>query len=221
MQPISLSYSISAPDTLAIDGFPDAVWVGALNGEDSQRLSDLALHNCDLAFARECLDCLVGVTTEPIRSALWHSAIVNCMKCFGRSKSRFKLNPSVVFQGDPDAMEVFSFFKALRDKHYVHDENAAIQAIPVAVVNRLNASPKIAQITNVVIRGDFIGTENFQNLTRLVAETQAWVDREHDNIADQIKLRMEAMSHSDLLALPKPEYRKAETNNIAVTRASL
>jgi hypothetical protein len=74
-----------AGDVFHIDGFPDAVKVLRITGPKSQRLADLALHRADLDFV---LECLVATSRQPdegnvVRQALWRSAIVHFIKCFG------------------------------------------------------------------------------------------------------------------------------------------
>jgi len=80
--------------SLHIEGFPDAVKVIAVEGGRSKRLADLALHKDDLEFADSCLDAINVSPEEPfvIREALWRSAIVHFMKCFGDSGARFQLS---------------------------------------------------------------------------------------------------------------------------------
>lgn len=73
-----------------IEGFPEAVKVVRITGRDRQRLADLGLHKRDLDFALECLTAINQVPEQPgiVREALWRSAIVHFIKCFGKSKSR-------------------------------------------------------------------------------------------------------------------------------------
>lgn len=133
---------------LRIEGFPDAVGAVRLAGPEAKRLADLSLHLTDLRFATECLDGINDAPTEPnvVREALWRSAIVHFAKCFGTSKSRFKLQPDQVYKGDALGIEVFRYFMDLRNRHVVHDENSYMQCVTGAVVNRVDAEVKIAKI---------------------------------------------------------------------------
>ena len=101
-----------------IEGFPDAVKVLRLTGPKSQRLADLALHRADLDFALECLEAINHQPEEPylMRQALWRSAVVHFMKCFGRSESRFSLDAKNVYKGDADASDPFEFFESLLEQ---------------------------------------------------------------------------------------------------------
>lgn len=74
-------------DGFQIEGYPDAVKVIELVGPKARRLSDLALHKIDLDFASECLDQINDTTgnCSLLKQALWRSAIVHFMKCFGNN----------------------------------------------------------------------------------------------------------------------------------------
>ena len=102
-----------------IEGFPEAVKVLSISGPKVRRLADLALHKSDLDFALECLTSINEVAEKPsvLRQALWRSAIVHFVKCFGESESRFNLNPKKVYKGDTGAFEPYWYFNSLRNKH--------------------------------------------------------------------------------------------------------
>ncbi len=82
-----------------IEGFPEAVKVIHIEGPRARRLADLALHRTDLEFALLCLDEVNRAPVDPyvIRQALWRSAVVHYVKCFGGSEARFGLDSKVVY----------------------------------------------------------------------------------------------------------------------------
>jgi hypothetical protein len=70
----------------------------------------------------------MGIISPFQREAMWRSAIVHLLKCFGDHEARFSLQPRQVYRGEPpEAIENFEYFKGLRDKHLVHDENSYAQ----------------------------------------------------------------------------------------------
>ena len=115
-----------------VEGFPDAVKLIRLDGPKAKRLADLALHRSDLVFAMECLEGINQVPEEPwvLREAIWRSAIIHVMKCYGSNDSRFNLNVDSVLKGDLAGKEVFEFFQDLRNRHLVHDSNSYAQTLP-------------------------------------------------------------------------------------------
>jgi len=141
---------------LHIEGCPDAVKVIAVEGWRSKRLADLALHKDDLEFADSCLDAINVSPEEPfvIREALWRSAIVHFMKCFGDSGARFQLSSVKILNGElPEVSMAFEYFKDLRNKHFVHDENSYAQSLPGAILNR-QRDKKLQNRENCLLRCD-------------------------------------------------------------------
>ena len=61
-----------------------------IKGPEARKLSDHALHKADLDFALECLHQINGMPEigHVLRQALWRSAVVHFMKCFGGSESK-------------------------------------------------------------------------------------------------------------------------------------
>ena len=135
------SFEIVLTDSgIHINGFPDATKVIKLSGPKAQQLSELASHRNDLQIALASLEGINGVALESslVRQGLWRTSVEHCMKCFSASEARSRLNPKKVFKGDSDALEIYEYFRYLRNKHIAHDENAYTQCIPGAVLNRPN-----------------------------------------------------------------------------------
>lgn len=129
MKPYSMT---SVEGGLSVDAFPDAVKVLKLAGPLARRLSDLTLHRHDLEFADRCLEEINKAPAEPptVREALWRCAVVHYAKCFGHSAARFQLSREKVYKGEPpESKLVFDYFRDLRNKHVVHDENSCAQAV--------------------------------------------------------------------------------------------
>jgi hypothetical protein len=202
-----------------IEGFPNAVAVIGLTGPKPTRLSQLSLHFDDLLFAKSCLDALAHTTDEPMKSALWFTAINTVVKCFSKSKSRFSLSKKHVLHGEPAvAIEAFDFFHAMRNKHYAHDENAYLQSLPAAIINEKDDPDKIAKIVTLSFRADILGQENFNNLNLLVEASLKWVTEQYDAICVQLTEQLEQIDHATLLAYPHVEYAKPTLDDTAKSR---
>ena len=146
MEPYQVSRTESGPQT---DGFPDVIKVISLVGPRARRLADLALHKSDLQFADECFLVINSVPEQPpaVREALWRSAIGHVFKCFGDSGVRFQIFADKVLKGEvPEAILAFNYFKSLRNKHMVHDENSYSQSLPGAILNNGAKTYKVEKI---------------------------------------------------------------------------
>jgi hypothetical protein len=195
-------FQVSQTDSgLHLEGFPDAVKIIRVDGPHAKRLADLALHDSDLEFAAMCLEAINQSPEEPpvLRQALWRAAIVHFMKCFGDS-ARFQLSEKKIYKGNPTALTVFAYFKDLRNKHFVHDENSYAQSLPGAVLNNGTKSFKIEKIVCFNVIGDTLDQEHYGNLSLLIQEARTWVAAEVDALCESITTDLEAETHERLLS---------------------
>lgn len=197
------NYELSQRESvLHIEGFPDAVKVIAIEGPRSKRLADLALHKSDLEFADSCLDVINLSPEEPfvIREALWRAAIVHFIKCFGDSGARFQLSSTKIFKKEPpEALMAFEYFRHLRNKHFVHDENSYAQSLPGAILNAESKSYKIEKIVCFAAIAGTLGEENYNNLKLLIQKSRSWVIAEFDHLCDTLTVELERESYENLL----------------------
>jgi len=210
-------------DGFHIDGFPDAVKVLRITGPMSQRLADLALHRADLDFG---LECLVAINRRPeeayvVRQALWRSAIVHFIKCFGQSDSRFSLDAKKVYKGDSGAPEPFAFFESLRNKHLVHDENSFAQCLPGAVLNKKGLDHKIAKIVCLSMIGDTLNQDNYNNLHLLATGARQWVVAQFDGLCELLTADLEPKSYDDLFAVDGVTYTAPGAADVHTSRPAL
>lgn len=207
---------------LRIEGFPDAVRVIALEGPRATRLAHLALHLDDLRFADQCLNLINEAPEDPPewRECLWRSAVTHFMKCFGRSKVRTQLDARRILKDDPEvALGVFEYFRALRNKHFVHDENPLSQCLPGALINDGSKSYKIEKVVAFHARGVTLSQVNYSNLKLLINRALEWVDSEYDLVARQLTEQLEEQTIEDLLARTPLQYQvPATAESVAHTR---
>jgi len=210
-------------DSLRIEGFPDAAAVVALTGFKARRLAHLALHMRDLKFAASCLEAINSVPDDPhtIRSALWTSAITHYVKCFGDGE-RFQLSANKIYRNDSkNALDAFNFFKTLRNKHVVHDENSFAQADPLAIISNDTKPYKVEKIICSVMFTVTLEQEAYANLSLLVNQALEWVIAEHDSYCSQISSELEVLERDDLLALPRPKFIPAKVSEVHLTRKQI
>lgn len=217
MEPIEFSLTDQG---FHIEGFPDAVKVLALDDVKSKRLADLVLNKHDLEFSIECLN-LINKKAEPTdvtQRSLWVSAIAYFFKCFQWSAARSKLDANIIFADDPQGLEIFKHYKDLRDKHYLHDENALSQCLPGAVLNKRGVEYKIAKIVSTLMTGIISVEEEHNNMLLLSMHSRDWVIKEHDKLADEITAELEAKDYDTLYAMNSPVYKKPAVEDFGKNR---
>ncbi len=201
-----------------VEGFPEAVALVKIDGPIARRLNHLALHRNDLLFASQCLLSLATGQAEPVRSALWIGALVHYFKCFGQSNARGSLDQTKIYAHNPVALESFTFFKNMRDKHYVHDANPFAQSTTGAVINGAGAPHTVAKIVTFTARDDILDQAPFTNLRLLIEGAESWVAQQYDAHCDALTKELERRARSELLALPSVEYTKADPSHAGTDR---
>ncbi|MGE5443502.1 MAG: hypothetical protein ACM3SR_02745 [Ignavibacteriales bacterium] len=121
---------------LRIEGYPNAEAIVKLEGHQEGQFKSLFLHRGDLEFCLSALSELGNLLSQDnknhvLAQSLWLAVIVRFFYCFGSSKGRIRLNENKIFKGQNGALDVFNYFKNLRDKHLVHDENSYNQCFVV------------------------------------------------------------------------------------------
>ncbi len=209
-------------DGFQIEGFPDAAKVIRIKGPKAKRLADLSLHKSDLEFASECLATINQVSDKPwvLRQALWRSAIIHYMKCFGDNKARGQLDSKKIYKGNAGALTAFDYFKYLRNKHVVHDENAYTQSLPGAILNKPGKSYKIEKIVCFNATGLTLTQVNYSNLHQLIQEAKEWVVREYDNLCDILTKELESKSYEELDILEPMTYTTPKLEEIKEKRST-
>ena len=94
---------------------------------------------------------------------------------------------------------VFEYFKDLRNKHFVHDENSYAQSIPGAVLNNGTKNYKIEKIVCLAAFSATLEQGNYSNLKLLIEKAKAWVVAEFDSLCERLTGALEKESYEDLL----------------------
>ena len=211
-----------------IEGFPDAAKVFKIEGHKAKRLADLALHQSDLNFALEYLEG-VNVIAEQfhgkddklhsLRQGLWFSAIGYFMKCFSDHASRFSLNPQQLYKGETaDAMEPFKYFKDLRNKHFIHDENSYTQSLPGAILNNRGCDSKIAKIVCLSLIGNTLDQNNYTGLHRVITVALDWVNGRFEDLCGVLTSELEVTPYDELLSREEIVYSPPKIEEIGKKR---
>jgi hypothetical protein len=208
-------------DGIHIEGYPNAVGVRRIKDRHAQQLQALVLHRSDLNYCREALTALAGLdrSAQPLLAeALWLSAIARYFKCFGNSGARTQLSRKRVLKDHPGADEVFAYFRKLRDKHLIHDENPYSQSFCGVVLNARAAESKVADIIAMTMNPGPVDDDNIGSFSQLVGLALAWVEAKHDELHTHIRQMYEAWTYEDLLALPMISYTVPTSDEVGVAR---
>jgi hypothetical protein len=209
----------AVPGGIHLNGYPTAERVIRLTGKRATRFAHLALHLHDLQFAGECLEQLRSETHFPdiAREALWRSAVVHYLKCFSDSAARFSLDSTIIFdRGIPQ--QVHQYFRDLRNKHLVHDDNPYLQALPAGIIGRLGDTPKVQEVIVLSMRSDTLTPENLGNLDLLLNTAHHWVQVAFDKAQASARNELEQVDHAELLMREQANVRVPTVEDLSTSR---
>jgi len=151
MKPLTITF---VDNKFHLEGYPDAEKVVALAHPKAAWFTDLALHKNDLDFAADSLDGISRTSGELtfLQQVFWRSAIIHFMKCFDGSASRVPLDANTLYGAEAVALQEYDQFRKLRNKHFVHDENAWLQCHAAIVLNKKGADPEVADVGYLAFR---------------------------------------------------------------------
>lgn len=201
---------------------PDSRISIKIDGHQAKQLGDHMLHQTDLEFADQCLDAINLVPDDPpaIRQALWRSAIISVMKCFGANSSRSSLSANKVLKGlPPEAIIVFDYFKHLRNKYIAHDENAWTQVMTGAALNDGSKEFKVEMVFAVAALAQTLEQANYGNLKLLIRAALDYSREQFELLTEQIKRDLETFSYEELAKRDPPVYRAPEAHEVSTRRS--
>lgn len=220
MEPIAFSL---VNGKIFIAGYPEAEKIIKLDDEKARRFSDLGLHNNDLDLSLECLNRIdiAKAKEDFLMDLYWECAIIHFMKCFGVNESRFKLNFEKIYGNSDGAKISFNYFKNLRNKHIIHDENSYSQSLVGAIINNEKCITKVAKIINNTVTANTLELSNYHNLNLLVIKARKWVVEQFDVIANQILIELEKLNHAELIKREELILRVPEISEIGESRRKI
>ena len=199
---------------IVFPGFPDAEKFISISDPKLKRLSDLALHMEDLCFSSSCLKECQAQSSDFLKQALWRCAIIHFVKCYGDHESRFSILPDKVFKDIPNATSAFSFFKSIRNCHFIHDVNSFSMSVPGAILNKQGITPKIAKVMCITKMAESLCPENISNLKSLIATTQKWVENQFNEISQIVQVDLEKLDYANLSSMPEMNFSSPKVNEI-------
>lgn len=198
--------------------------VVAVPDDLGKRLAHFGLHQIDLQQAVEYLDELDqrGYPRnggETICQALWHSALVALFKCFGNSNARTSLQAEDIYT-DPEQFATFNYWKALRNKNVVHDDNDVTQAWVVAMIRNPGYEPPVDSLRQFARAGVTVGADNTETLRGLIERATEHVRAEADKEEAKVREALNAMTYEELDALPPVRVTETTDETIHETRTT-
>lgn len=180
----------------------------------------IVLHELDLKFCQICLHALKSLDFNKesmLAEAYWISCITRFFKCFGESKARSKLSASKIFKTNAESTTDFNYFRALRNKHIVHDENPFSDVLVAVAINAAEQEPSFVEVfassfTNFTIEVDLGRLEN------LVKNAIDWIAERRNQLEEMLNVTYAQWSRERLLALPDLSVTAPNKDDVFLTR---
>lgn len=145
-------------------------------------------------------------------------SITQYMKCFGSSASRGQLSAEKILKGAALGLEIHNYFKDLRNKHIIHDENDVAQCWPGAAINNGEKSYKIEKIITFSLTADTLLKESYSNLDKLITMSLDWVKDEYEKVCISLTSELETVPYQDLINRESVAHRKPEIDDVGIAR---
>ncbi|RWQ24207.1 hypothetical protein [Mesorhizobium sp.] len=123
--------------------------------------------------------------------------------CFGENKVVGPLSADRVFKGMPDALDAFNYWKAIRDKHLVHNESEMSFMAPSLVLGSLG---EVQDILSLIFMPGLTDQAHLQLLYNLVAHTAKHVEEKVSALLPRLFEEANSMTAEERLALPQVTY---------------
>ncbi|MET8870481.1 hypothetical protein [Nocardia sp. NPDC004604] len=218
----NIRFELTEQGEFRILDYPDAVEVVDLPPDLGKTLAHCVLHGQDLRFAQQCIQELIDTqasSSEITKRALWHSALVACFKCFGRSNARSKLDPNDIYDAGLQT-DVFNHLKSLRDKHIAHDDNDWAQALSGAIVASKESGRKVEDAFCLATTGNALDNDSLNNLRLVVEAALKWVEEKIESEAEAIVNELRTWDYETILSLPQMTWNKPTVESIHITRST-
>lgn len=186
---------------LHIKNYPNAAKVVEIDNPKSIELKNLVLHMNDLQLAFDFLNLINSTTNEEVRTGLWYVSIMLYFKCFTNSAARKMLSESKVYKERKDALPVFKYFKALRDKHLVHDENAYSQVFVGLIVNQPDFKCKIADVISSTIISNTLDQSHWSSFYNLLKYALEWVSKKREALHFALAKEYEKLEYEEIIKM--------------------
>lgn len=206
-------------------GFPDAVKIIEIKGENAERASQLFLRRKDLLFAKRCLDEMKDSRKEDvILDALWKSAVITYQKCFKDSAVEHLVSFDEMYPSSSSdyqtAKELHEYFLELRRYHFAHDVNSMYQADVGAVLNPKGSSEKIGGIFFPILEVQSRDVGSVKNLSKLIEIAIRYLEIECDKVSKLLSEDLEKKDYDELMKMKSLKSRIPARKDIGKKRKS-
>lgn len=163
-----------------------------------EKFIDLFLHKADIERGMDFLQCISVDKDITVNEGLFIAGLNNCMKCFKYSNARNKLVKTEVFVEDEYMLKNFIEYEKMRDKHYDHDENGMLQAVAFLLLNKnegeiFSGPPSV--VWNRAKLNYYLAGQNLQQIMTCILR---YIEKEIDNVGNQIVKCYEGYSKDEL-----------------------
>jgi hypothetical protein len=180
----------------------------------------IVLHEMDLQFCQSCLRELnsLDYNKQSERAeAYWISCIARFFKCFGESKARSKLSASKIFKTNAESTTDYEYFRALRNKHVVHDENPFSDVLVAVAINASEQETSFVEIFATPIHF-FTIKSDLDRLENLVKKALDWITERRTQLEENLNVTYAQWTRTSLLALPDLTTTMPNRNDVFLTR---
>ena len=194
---------------------PEAIAVN-LPKEDPERdkYTSYFLHKDDFEKSVNFLMCVSADKPGIINKALFITALNYYLKCFKYSKSRIKIDIDDFCGNGTWQKTDLAYFEALRDRHYMHDENGMTEVTAFLLVNPETDPERTGPASVVWNRVELDYYNESDRLRKLVGWSIINVESIMDIISSSINTRYKNKQRSELLSFGDPHIILASTEKI-------
>lgn len=197
---------IETGDGYHIEGYPDAERLAELTTPLAKRLADLRMHQSTLKRCEAAMHKFGEMKSDSLDHAtiMLTGIVASFFSCFGDNKASLSLAQNRVFAGREDAKAEFKFWKALRDKHMVHNEGGYDILITGVALGPDSAVQDIISFRFAAAMAADEGA--CQNLYELIVHTTTFVAGEIENLLPRVFDEAQNLRPSDRAALPDVKF---------------
>jgi len=175
-----------------------------ITGINASKLFELALSFDDLEVAWYAIAKAeeIGESDSIVKELLWKSAVLHYIKCFGGDRRNPLILGEVYGTAVKSATECHEYFKLLRNKFLIHDENVYTMGGVTALINDGTKINKIERIDCNIILSQTSDSQHIDTLKMLISTSLKWVDTSIAKLKEDLRLEFELKSYAELAAYP-------------------
>jgi hypothetical protein len=205
---------------LVLSGPDGAVRIAALTGKLVEWHSTLRMHESALVFAEQALERLPQhQSKEPeVAEALLIAAVTRFFSCFGQNRAARALNAKKIYRNHDGAYVAYTNWKAIRDKHFVHNESTISAYLTAAA---LDATDLVVEVLALQFTPNYhMDIRWCDLLLNLVRLARQYASHEADQLSHRICIEENQKPPAHRAALPDLQYVAPHSSAAFTTRAN-